>query len=169
MIRNLSPKDVTRMVACLNDESVTFHMPIRRRKIDEESCLNFVKASLEDKYNKNFAIVDKDDNWMGTVSLKNIDYEKKEAEYAIITCNEAHGKGYAQQATKEILFYGFKELGLDKIYLYVAVINERANKFYKHFGFRFDRTDKELIEINGKKEDINWYYLLKEDEEKYVQ
>ena len=169
MIRPLLEKDAERMSICLNDDSVTFFMPIRNRKITKDSCINFIKSSKDDKTNKNFAIVDEGDNWIGTISLKNIDYDNKEAEYAIITSNEAHGKGYAQIATKEILSYAFKTLGLNKVYLYVAVINERANKFYNKFGFKFDRVDKELIEINGKKEDINWYYLLKEDEDKYVQ
>ena len=163
MIRELLEKDAQRMCNCLNDETVTFHMPIRGRNNSLESCLNFIKSSKNDLNNKHFAIIDEKDNWTGTVSLKNIDSEKKEAEYAIITCAEAHGKGFAKEATTDVLRYGFEVLGLNKIYLYVAVSNVRANKFYNKYGFRFDRVEKESMLINGKMEDINWYYLAKED------
>lgn len=167
MIRELRLTDAERMLACLLDESVTFHMPIRNSHPTIEKCRAFVEQSHEDKLNKHFAIVDESDRWIGTVSLKNI--ENKEAEYAIITCAEAHGKGYAKQATIDILRYGFEQLGLNKIYLYVAVSNVRANKFYQKFGFRFDRCDPKSMVINGNEEDINWYYLLKADLDKYVQ
>ena len=39
-----------------------------------EKVLNFIRHANEDENNKNFVCVDDHDNYLGTVSLKNIDY-----------------------------------------------------------------------------------------------
>ena len=164
-MRELQLKDAKRMMDCLNDKSITETMRIRSHTFTLEECENFIKKSLVDIKNKNFAIVDENDNWVGTVSLKDIDEE--EAEYAIITCQEAHGKGYAQKATKEILRYAFNELHLNKVFLYASTKNVRANKFYQKFGWIFDHLEKEGLHLQDEIHDVNWYYITKEDKELY--
>ena len=42
---------------------------------------------------------DQDDEYLGTISLKNIDLKNKNAEYAISTRKKARGTGANQQAT----------------------------------------------------------------------
>ena len=168
IIRPLKEKDAKAMCECLNDDNVNHFMNIHSLSFNEQSCLKFIKESQSDKENLNYAIIDEDDNWVGTISLKHIDYKKKEAEYAIITATKVHGKGIAKLASKEILKVAFLELGLEKVYLYLSTKNERANKFYQKFGFNFDRCDKASMEINGELQDINWYYILKGEVEKYV-
>ncbi len=48
---------------------------------------------------------------------------------------EARGRGYAHVASKLILNYGFRELGLQKISLRVFADNERAIHLYERVGF----------------------------------
>lgn len=168
MIRPLKEKDAKAMCECLNDDNVNHFMNIHSLSFTEQSCLEFIQKSKSDKSNLNFAIVDENDNWVGTVSLKHIDYKNKEAEYAIITSTSVHGKGVAKLASKEVLKFAFLELKLEKIYLYLSTKNERANRFYQKFGFNFDRCEKASMEINGEIQDINWYYILKGEVEKYV-
>ena len=168
MIRPLKEKDAKAMCECLNDDNVNHFMNIHSLSFTEQSCLEFIQKSKSDKFNLNFAIVDENDNWVGTVSLKYIDYKNKEAEYAIITSTSVHGKGVAELASKEVLKVAFLELKLEKIYLYLSTKNERANRFYQKFGFNFDRCEKASMKINGEIQDINWYYILKGEVEKYV-
>ena len=68
--------------------------------------------------------------------MKNINKVDKNAEYAIVTRADAHGKGYARTASEEILKIAFEVLGLERVYLYVSVENIAANKFYQKFGFK---------------------------------
>ena len=73
---------------------------------------NFIDNSMSET-NVNYAIVDDNDEYMGTISLKNIDLENKKAEYAICIRNCAMGKGFSKMATDEILRIAFEELDLN--------------------------------------------------------
>ena len=160
-MRKLELKDANKMMETLNDKSVTNTMRISLRSFSLDECKKYILNSNKDEKNIDFAITDENDNWVGTISLKNIDYIKKEAEYAIITSKDVHGKGYSQKATKEILEYAFNELKLDKVYLYVSVNNIRANKFYQKVGFIFDKCERNGLKLGNEYQDINWYYALR--------
>ena len=82
-------------------------------------------------------IIHTEQNPVGTVFLKNIDYDNSKAEFGIfIGESEAHGRGYGTIAAKLITSFGFQELGLNKIYLSVFNDNKGAIKSYKKAGFK---------------------------------
>ena len=66
-----------------------------------------------------FIIVDKAQNRsVGTVFLKEIDREHLRAEYAIFIGEEtARGRGIGSEAARLMTDYGFRQLGLNRIYL----------------------------------------------------
>ena len=164
-MRHLELKDAKRMMICLNDKEVTRFMKIGERDFSIEDCKNYIKNCEKNKDTMHFAITDENDNWIGTVSLKNI--SNKEAEYAIILSKTAHGKGYSQKSTKEILNFAFNNLNLNKVYLYVSTTNIRANKFYLKFGWKLDKTENSKELINGMPVTYNWYSISKNDKEIY--
>lgn len=158
-IRQLKEKDIPFMIEWMKDDELTKYLQNNFSKYaNEESQLNFIKNSISD-VSKNFAIVDDNDEYLGSISLKNIDYSKMEAEYAICIRKCAQGKNIAFNATNEILMYAFQELGLERVYLYVSTENKRANGFYNKFGFSFDEVKKHSLEIKGEMKDINWYSI----------
>lgn len=159
MIRKLELKDASSMLECLKDNTITQYMNLDGNGLTLADCENYIKQSWKDPHNFHFAIVDENDEWVGTISLKDVDKKAGQAEYAIVTANKVHGKGIAEIATKEILKYAFDEIKLKHIYLYVASDNVRANKFYEKFGFIFDRHDEEPTTIKGKQYYLNWYYV----------
>lgn len=166
MIRRLELRDLPHMYEWMHDEKVTANLQADFASFSMEKVENFIKSAMEqneENENIHYAIVDENDEYMGTISLKNINKKDKNAEYAIVTRAKAHGKGYAAAATKDILKIGFEELGLEKIYLYVSVNNIGANKFYKKCNFIEEGVFRKHIMINGKLEDIRWYSVLKED------
>lgn len=163
MLRDLQDKDYELMYKCMSDSNVNKYMNIDGSKMKPIDCLTFIQDSRENKNSKHFAIVNESDDWLGTISLKNIDKKVNSAEYAIITSSEIHGKGYAYYATKEILEYAFNKLNLNRVYLDVLVENVRANIFYNKCGFILEGTFRQAIEIKGKIYDLNWYSMLKSD------
>lgn len=163
MLRNLELRDAKRMYETMCDTNVNALMNIDGSKSSIENCENFIKNANANPNFKHFAIVNENDDWVGTVSLKNIDSIVKQAEYAIITSSKVHGRGYALSATREILDYGFNILGLNRIYLNVVDDNIRANKFYLKCGFTFEGKFRKSIMIKNKIYDLNWYSILKED------
>ena len=166
MIRKLEMKDLSNMLEWMHDSSVTNHLQADFASFTEEKVANFIKNAMEQNFeseNVHYAIVDEQDEYMGTISLKNINKKDKNAEYAIVTRSVAHGKGYAREATKDILRVGFGDMGLEKIYLYVSVNNVAANKFYNKCGFVEEGVFRKHMMINGQLEDIRWYSQLKDE------
>lgn len=166
MIRKLEMKDLPYMYEWMHDETVTENLQADFASFTKDNVSDFIKHAMEQNEtsdNIHYAIVDENDEYMGTISLKNISRKDRNAEYAIVTRRKAHGKGYAGEATKDILSLGFKEYGLEKIYLYVATKNIAANKFYNKCGFKEEGVFRKHLLIRGSLEDIRWYSILKEE------
>lgn len=163
MIRKLQLKDANRMYLCLTDFENMQYMRLTKGTHSIENCEKFIRQSFSET-DQHFAIVDEDDEWIGTISLKNIDYDVGMAEYAIITDKSVHGKGYALYATRELLKYAFDILKLNRVYLNVVKDNIRANKFYIKCGFIFEGCFRQAIKISDGIHDLNWYSILRTDE-----
>ena len=158
-IRNLEIKDAAFMYEWMHDDNVIefFSNNFKEKTLDD--VIDFIKKSNEDSKNLNLAITDDNDEYLGTISLKNIDYKNKNAEYAISLRRTAIGKGISKKATDLILEKAFKEEKLHKVYLCVASDNIRAIKFYEKYGFIYEGTFKEHIYRNNKYFDLHWYAI----------
>lgn len=116
---------------------------------------------------RHYAIVDsKDDIYLGTISLKNISIENRNAEYAIVTRKEAWGKGIAYKATGLILDKAFSEMGLHRVYLSVYSNNVAAIRLYERCGFKYEGEFREHFVIDGEYVNWKWYGILREEFDK---
>lgn len=158
-LRKLEVKDIDFMLEWMHDDNVIEFFSVSFLDKTKEDAKNFILNSFDDN-NQNFAIVNDNDEYQGTISLKNIDYKNKNAEYAISIRSSAMGKGISKIATDMLLDYAFNELNLYKVYLCVATDNVRAIKFYKKYGFMYDGKFKNHIIRNNCFIDLEWYYIL---------
>lgn len=162
-LRKLEYKDIPYMLEWMHDESITEHLKHDFSKADEISQKKFIDNSYTEN-DINFAIADDEtDEYLGSISLKHINYDDSNAEYAICLRNSCTGKNIAYDATKSILNFAFNELNLNRVYLNVTSKNIRANKFYQKFGFIYEGEFKEAINIKGSLEDLKWYRMLKSE------
>ena len=162
-LRPLEPRDAPFMHEWMTDPEISCFFRFDASKITIESCKAFIEKAQSDPNTIHFAIVDEQDEYLGTISLKDIDWEKKQAEYAISTRKKAHGSGAALDATRLILAYAFEELGLDRVFLNVLAENGRANAFYRKAGFRVVREDCNTLELRGHRKALNWYESTKRE------
>jgi len=74
---------------------------------------------------------------VGQISLYNIDWDGKCAEYGRLMIGEAdaQGRGLAKEASRLLLQYAFKVLGMERIDLEVFRDNEPAIAIYRSCGF----------------------------------
>ena len=158
-LRELQPKDIPGMLEWMHDSEINQFYRFDAESMTEKSVIEFINAVDEDS--KHFAVVDDADEYMGTISLKNIDMDSKKAEYAIALRKSVQGKGVSTKATDAILNIAFNAMGLNKVYLNVLADNGRANGFYKKYGFAYEGTFREDIFIKGKVYDLSWYSMLK--------
>lgn len=162
-LRKLKEKDSAGMLEWMSDENICGCFQTDFSHMDEADCKRFILRAAEDDRQVHFAICNETDEYLGTISLKNIDRKNQNAEYAIVLRAEAIGKGVALEATQRILKYAFDELELHKVYLNVLSDNIRANKFYNKAGFSFEGEFKEYLCLQGSFKNLKWYGMVKED------
>lgn len=133
-LRRLDIKDMHYMLEWMHDRDVVKDLMARFETMTLEDCRKFIELSQTDTVNLHLAITDDADQYMGTVSLKNIDKNALYAEFAIAIRKCAMGKGFAKYAMSEMLRKGFEEFGLNTIYWDVSKKNVRAIRFYEKMG-----------------------------------
>ena len=102
---------------------------------------------------------------MGTVSLKNIDYLNRNAEFAIVVRKSAMARGFSWFGMAEMIRIAFDELNMDSVYWCVSRKNKKAVRFYDKHGFHetIDISDPIKSRYRGM-DDLKWYSVLKGDD-----
>jgi len=136
----------------------------------QKTADDFIAKDLasDNKTTKHYAIINEEDEYLGTISLKNIDYKNKNAEYAIVLRSKAIGTNTAFDATKALFDIVFKDLKLEKIYLNCLSENKRAINFYRKVGFNFEGEFKKHVYIKNYFHNLSWMAFLKKDYEKTI-
>ena len=159
-LRNLEIKDAPYMLEWMHDPSVIEYMNANFTEKTIEDCQNFIQYSNNQKKDVNLAIVDENDEYMGTVSLKHIDPREKNAEFAITIRKIAMGKGFSKFGMQEILKLGKEKYQLEKIIWCVSKENSRAVRFYDKSGYeRIENIPENILEHYPKNmlPDLLWY------------
>lgn len=154
-LRKLEIKDAPFMLEWMHDDSVVEKLNTNFGVKSLCDCNQFISDSKDTSMNLHMAIVDDNDEYMGTVSLKNIEVDK--AEFAITVRKCAMGKGYSQFGMNEIIKIGLETMGLDKIYWYVNRENERAIRFYDKCGYQ----RMHLEQLDERNDEYIWYQITK--------
>ncbi len=127
-LRELEIEDAPLMLEWMHDDFVVHNMKTNFAEKTLADCKNFIKVARHTEDNLHLAIVDDNDVYMGTVSLKHI--INASAEFGITVRKCAMGQGFAKFGMQNILKLGFERIGLKKIYWCVAPENQRAVRFY---------------------------------------
>lgn len=166
-IRKLKEKDAPFMLEWMHDKNVTKYLKKNFSEMQILNCLNFISYSLSDKNNLHLAVVNDNDEYMGTVSLKNIN--EVNAEFAITMRQIAQGHGYARYGMREIINYGFENLKVKEIYWNVLKDNIHAIHFYEKMGGIKISPSKYMLENTNLINDDNldkylWFKAIKNEE-----
>ena len=155
-IRELEIKDAPYMLEWMHDETVVKDLKTEFLSKTLSDCENFIRESRDTMESIHWAIVDENDEYMGTVSLKNIDGDT--AEFGIAIRKKAMGKGYAHYAMSEMIQYGYDFLRLSLIYWCVNPCNMRAVRFYEKHGYkRIMAPDAAKAYTEDEKKEYIWY------------
>ena len=159
-LRNLENRDGPFMLEWMHDADVVQYFRFDSSKNTEEDVREFILKANQETSSHHYAIVDDKDEYLGTISLKNIDLDNRNAEYAICIRKGAMGKNIAKNATDLILKIAFLELKLHKVYLNVLEDNQRAIRFYEKYGFEYEGTLKGHVLHHGKYKDLRYYAIF---------
>lgn len=163
-LRELEVTDATYMLEWMHEPEIVCFLNKDYLQMTIDNCIDFIKKSTLDSSCKYFAIASDTNEYMGTVGLKNIDYNEKSAELAIVVRKEAMRHGYSWFGMSSMLEMSFEVLGLECIYWCVSSYNERAIRFYQKHNFHetIDISEK-ILSRYANRTDLKWYSILKGD------
>jgi RimJ/RimL family protein N-acetyltransferase len=105
-----------------------------------------------------------DDLPVGQTAFVRIDHVSRAAIFYIAIYNpDFWSKGYATEATKLMVEYGFGILNLNRIQLHVSCENEYAIKAYKTAGFTIEGTLRQVMYHHDKYSDFYVMSVLREE------
>ena len=164
-LRELQEKDAPLMLEWMHDSEVQRAFKKNMRDITMDEAVSFCRAAvipltIKSGDSLHFAIVNEEDEYLGTVSLKNIDLENGTAEYSIATRKKAQRQGVALEATGLVLKKAFEEYKLHRVYLNVLTDNEPAIRLYERCGFTYEGEFRQHLNVGGKFVNWKWYGML---------
>ena len=163
-LRDLELKDAPLMLEWMHDQSVVANLRGNFLGKTIKDAEEFIKLSRNKLQNIHLAIATDEDEYMGTVSLKNVDRDNNSAEFAITVRKSAMGRGYSWYGMEEIIRRAFEEYNLESVYWCVSRNNERAVRFYdKHNFHEAVDISKEIRNRYAEMKNLKWYSVLKGD------
>lgn len=164
--RKLEEKDVDGMLEWMNDSEIYENFRFSSESRSKENVLNFIReAVIEpiDGKSIHFAIVDENDDYLGTISLKDINIVDKNAEFAIVLRKKAQAKGIGTESIKRMLDLAFNKFKLERVYLNVFSENNKAIRLYEKCGFTYEGEFRKHIFLRGEYRSLKWFSVLRED------
>ena len=166
-LRLMEDKDTEAIVRWRNNPRVQKNF-IYQKPFTKEGHEQWVKTMVETGKVVQFIIEDFDsERPVGSVYFRDIDKEYKKAEYGIfIGEDDAVGKGFGSEAARLAVDYGFKNLGLHKIFLRAFAENQAAIRSYEKAGFKQEGYFKDEVRIGGQFRDLVFMAVLNPDVQK---
>jgi len=116
----------------------------RREPYTEEEERDYIKDKMDNDATMFSMIEKKTGKFIGNIEFFN--RTEDEAEWGVVITAGMQNKGYGKESLLRSVEYGFKELGLTRIYLEVFVDNPRAIHVYEQCGFKeYDRNDVDVF------------------------
>lgn len=104
-----------------------------------------------------------DDERLGDVSLAPIDDRRGWANLGYWIHPDHQGEGYATEAVRLIISYGFNELRLHRISATIAAPNTASRRVVEKLGFVHEGTKRDDGFLNGEYVDKEVYGVLREE------
>ena len=165
-LRKLEEKDADGMLEWMHDPEIQDFFcfdAMERTQQDAQEFIRNASTNFAESNNIHYAVCDDEDEYLGTISLKNIDLCAKKAEFAISLRKKARGRGVGQAAISILLDKAFAEFDLERVYLNVLSDNNRAIHLYEKCGFIYEGEFRKHIYIHGKYKSLKWYSILREE------
>lgn len=149
-----------------NEERFHAYFPITLSKnTTKNDSEKFITSITEDEANKIQFLyaVRKSSHLIGLVYLKELDWEKKEGEFAYCIDKEYSGKGYISMAIQQLSEKAFKSVGLKTLNIIAHKENTPSIKVALKNGFEWKKTIiKGYTPPNGSPLDMELYQLHRE-------
>jgi RimJ/RimL family protein N-acetyltransferase len=99
----------------------------------------------------------------GTIGLRDIDAEHLQAELGFWVAVECWGQGYATEAARAVVAFGFEQLSLNRIYAHHMVRNPASSRVLTRIGMKPEGLLRQRVRKWGVFEDVVLLALLRQE------
>ena len=102
---------------------------------------------------------------IGIITLKDLDRKSERSDWGIYIGESGYeGRGFGREMLDDLLFWGFEEEGLFRLFTSVTADNVSVVGMYLRAGFHFEgRFEKHILRENGRRIDVLWMALIRDD------
>lgn len=135
------------------------------RRISTKVNKEWIEKHMDEYFEHAFLIRTlEDDRAVGEIGLDGIRWNFGDTFVGIgIGARSDWGKGYGTDAMRIILRYAFMELDLHRVSLNVFEYNPRGIRSYEKCGFVVEGRERSLLNREGRRWDVVYMGILKED------
>lgn len=103
-------------------------------------------------------------HYVGNTFFRKIDWPNRHAEFGIfIGPKDLWGAGLGTEITQTMVNYGFRELGLHRIWLTIFAYNHRALRYADKCGFKREAVFRDAIFSGGEYKDVIGFSILEDE------
>ena len=141
--------------------------PSYKTKEEVISLLDEYVGRNQSGYYYRWAVIEKkSEECIGQVAYFLVDSGNRFAEIEYCIGTAFQGKGYATEATKAVINYGFDRIGLNKVQICVRPSNLASAKVIEKCGFKKDGVLRQYFFRDGTYEDRMYFSVLRDETEK---
>lgn len=140
---------------------INYGEPVYKTKASVSKLLDGYIAKYEKPYYYRWAVIEKaSGECIGQIAYFLVDpgNEFAEIEYCIGT--KYQGKGYATEACKEIICYGFDQIDLHKVQICCRTANLKSRRVIEKCGFVYEGTLRDYFKMKDGTFEGRMYYSL---------
>jgi ribosomal-protein-alanine N-acetyltransferase len=145
LLRRWRPADREPFAALNADPEVMEHFPAPLRRRESDDLVARIEASFDERGYGPWALEVKETGaFIGYTGLMHQSFPAHftpAVEVGWRLARAAWGHGYASEAARAALAYGFDEIGLDEIVSMTAVVNVRSQRVMERIGMTRDPAD----------------------------
>ena len=129
----------------------------------EELLSKYINGYNQNDYYRWAIILNETNECIGQIAFFLIDKKNHFGEIEYCVGSKFQRKGFATEATKALIEFGFDKINLHKIQVCHKSINEPSKKLIQKCGFKYEGTLRDFFYMDGQYVDRLYYSMLKDE------
>ena len=170
ILRRFEYTDDTAMLKYwIADEKIQslYSEPVYSTKEEVKELLDIYIGSYEKPDYYRWAIIEKDcGECIGQIAYFLVDSKNHFAEIEYCIGSEFQCRGYATEAAKAVIAFGFDEINLHKVQICTKTINQPSKRVIEKCGLTYEGTLRDYFYMNGEYVGRHYFSILRSEYEK---
>lgn len=161
-LRPVEPEDTDIILEWMNHPDIRRYVHEFRLPYTEKDYQEWMYEG-RDESDRVDLLICADNQPVGRVRLLPLDLYRRCGNLAYLIDPGHRGEGYATAAARELIQFGFRELGLNRIEAKALALNDGSRRVLEKLGFTIEGCRRESVPFDGEYVDEIYYGLLAEE------